>query len=170
MNISAITNFLDKNNLPWFLLFLFCWWLIWATCTRKQFYHALPVGIWTMVVGTALEHFFIFHKFWVEKFIMIPFKDLDLFVCIGPFFAIGIMLVRFNPKTKSLKFFNIVAWSALATLVEFIAIELGFLAYTPSKWTYLSSFGTYMLSLHGALGFYSIYYTNQYFSHERKIF
>ncbi len=158
MTLDSIIIFLDKYNLPWVLLAILVWIVIVFTCSMKEFVHALPVGIWTMFVGYILETFFVDHRFWVDKFLMIPIGDLDLFLVIGPFFAIGLLLIRFLPRERWKKLFLILLFSALATAIEALAMQLGFLQYADEKWCYIHSFVAYIFGLFSAVGFYSIYY------------
>lgn len=157
MILKSITGFLDQFDLPWLLLAIATILIIIFTNSRKDFWRCFPVGIWTMVTGTLLEQFFINNKFWVEDYIMIKVGELDLFVIIGPFFALGFLLIRFLPENRLAKFLAVLAWSGLTTGIEFIAGKLGFLSYDPQKWTALHSLGIYFFSLMSALGFYCIY-------------
>lgn len=156
MTLETLTRFLDKYNLPWLTLAILSWIIIYFTFTRIQFYHILPIGIWTMVIGSLLEVFFINNKFWVEKFIMIHIGELDLFVIAGPFFFLGMVMIRFLPENLWLKYLSILFWSCLATGMEAVATKLGFLMYS-TKWSAFHSIGIYYLALLGALGFYYIY-------------
>ncbi|MBB6214461.1 hypothetical protein HNQ80_000541 [Anaerosolibacter carboniphilus] len=158
MSLHIIIKFLDSYNLPWLILAILTWLVIFFSCSLREFFHALPVGIWTMIVGAVLESFFLHHKFWVERFIMIHIGELDLFLIIGPFFSIGLLLIRFLPKSRWGKCLIILAFAALATGIELIAIKLGFLEYHESKWGIAYSIVAYCLSLMSALGFYSVYY------------
>ncbi len=158
MGLDAISRLLDKYNLPWLLLALMSWLIIIFSCSRKDFWYGFPVGIWTMVTGAVLEQFFIDQKFWVDRFIMIPVGELDLYLIIGPFFGLGLLLIRFLPKSRLLRYFSVLAWSALATGIEFIATKLHFLVYSGTKWSYLHSMTCYSIALMSALGFYFIYY------------
>ncbi|MDA8233904.1 MAG: hypothetical protein M0Z31_03675 [Clostridia bacterium] len=154
MTLEPVIRFLDRYDLPWVLLALMTWLAILLTCSRKEFWRGLPVGLWTMVIGGALEQFFIHHKFWAEDFIMIKIGELDLFLIIGPFFTIGVLLVRFLPESRWGKFLAVLAWSGFATLIEMGAIKFGFLDYHPVKWGMEFSIATYYLALMSALGFY----------------
>ncbi|MFZ3173061.1 MAG: hypothetical protein WA118_13910 [Carboxydocellales bacterium] len=167
MVLKSISRFLDKFDLPWVLLALITILIIVSTNSRKDFWRCFPVGIWTMVTGALLEQFFIKNKFWVEHFKMIKVGELDLFVIIGPFFAIGFLLIRFLPENRLAKFLAVLAWSGLATGIEFMAGKLGFLEYDSQKWSALHSLGIYYLSLMSALGFYCIYnnHSNQHSDH-----
>lgn len=156
MTLKIIISFLDKYDLPWLLLAIMTWIILSFSCSWKQFIKALPVGIYTMIAGAALEHFFIKYKFWKENFIMIPINELDLFLVIGPFFSIGIVLIRFLPRSCFGKYISLLFWSGISTAIELAAIRLGFLTYHPTKWSYLYSFSLYFLSLMSALGFYYI--------------
>ncbi|WP_425445821.1 hypothetical protein [Dethiothermospora halolimnae] len=158
MFTKIIINFLDTYNLPWLILALMTWSLIYISCSLKQFFYALPVGIWTMVVGTILENFFIYHKFWSDHFILVHIGELDLFLIIGPFFSIGLLLIRFLPKSSFGKYMIILLFSAISVGIELIAIKLGFLSYNAEKWSLIHSLGAYSLSLMSGLGFYYIYY------------
>lgn len=155
--MEKIITFLDTYNLPWFLLALLTWLVIYISCSLKEFLHGLPVGLWTAVVGGVLEKFFIDHKFWTEEFIMIQINGLDLFVIIGPFFALGIVLIRFLPKESWQRVALIIGLAALGTFIEFLATKLGFLVYNPEKWIWVHSIVAYILGLMSALGFYYIY-------------
>ncbi|MEW9122841.1 MAG: hypothetical protein AB2421_09025 [Thermotaleaceae bacterium] len=155
--MENIIKFLDLYNLPWLLLALLTWLIIFFTCSSRQFLHGLPVGIWTMAVGGILEAFFIEHKFWIQRFILIHVGELDLFVLIGPFFAIGLLLIRFLPSTPWGKSIIVLGFSALATLIELAAIKLHFLSYHESKWGWIYSMVAYCIGLTSALGFYYIY-------------
>ncbi len=159
MSLEIITRFLDQHNLPWLILALLTWLAIYLLCSPRCFFKAFPVGIWTMAVGGILEHFFIEHKFWEERYMMIPLGESDLFVIIGPFFAIGVILIRFLPESRRGKFLTVLVLSVFATAIELIAIELGFLTYNESKWGVLNSLIAYSLGLMSALGFYYAYYS-----------
>ena len=157
MVLASIISFLDKFNLPWVLLAIFTWWVIIFTDSRRDFRRCLPVGIWTMVTGALLEQFFIYNKFWVERFIMIKVGELDLFLILGPFFALGFLMIRFLPESRLAKFLTVLAWSGLAVGIELIATKLGFLDYHPQRWGSLYSLFTYYFALMSALGFYCVY-------------
>ncbi|AOY77109.1 hypothetical protein [Clostridium formicaceticum] len=159
MNIETFIKLLDTYNLPWLILAIITWLTIYFSCSLQQFFHALPVGFWTMVIGGMLESFFIEHKFWVDRFIMIHIGELDLFVLIGPFFAVGLVLIRFLPKGRWKKHLIVLTFAALSTAIELIAIKLKFLEYHPEKWGVLYSFVAYSLALMSALGFYYVYYS-----------
>ncbi|ABR47684.1 hypothetical protein Amet_1488 [Alkaliphilus metalliredigens QYMF] len=161
MNIEVLIEFLDAYNLPWLLLAIISWLAIYFSCSLQQFFHALPVAIWTMIVGGILEKFFIDHKFWIDRFILIPVGELDLFVIIGPFFCLGLLLIRFLPKDRSKKCLLILLFSALSTIIEALSIELGFLEYRQGKWSALHSLVAYTLGLMSALGFYYVYYSKR---------
>ncbi|MCW3489267.1 hypothetical protein [Dethiobacter alkaliphilus] len=154
MTLETIILFLDKYNLPWLLWALTSWLVIYMTCNRQQLRHAFSVGLWTAAVGLVLEHFFIVNKFWTERFIMLPVGELDLFVVIGPFFTLGVMLIRYLPGHFRGQMLAVFAWSATATAGELLSLRLGFLQYHPDKWTILHSFVGYYLGLMSALGFY----------------
>lgn len=158
MPVEKLIEFLDAYNLPWFLLAVVTWLVIYITCSLQQFFHALPVALWTMATGGILERFFIEHKFWSEEFIMIHIGGLDLFVIIGPFFSLGLVFIRFLPKGRWKKYFSALAFAALSTGIELIATKLGFLQYHGEKWNGLHSFVAYSLGLMSALGFYYVYY------------
>lgn len=160
MALEPIIGFIDTYNLPWLLLALLTWVLILSFCSSRSFFHALPIGLWTMALGTCLESFFIHHKFWAERFILIPVGELDLFVILGPFFTIGILFIQFLPESRFGKCLSILVFSALATSIEWIAIQLEFLAYDPTKWGFPYSFAAYSLALLSAFGFYYLYYGN----------
>lgn len=100
MFLNSVSRFLDKFDLPWVILALITILILVSTNSRKDFWRCCPVGIWTMVTGALLEQFFINNKFWVDHYIMIKVGELDLFVIIGPFFAIGFLLVRFLPENR----------------------------------------------------------------------
>lgn len=157
MTLEIIIRFLDKYNLPWLLLAIMTWLIILFSCSRKCFLHGLPTGIWTLLIGAGLEQFFINYKFWLERFIMIRVGELDLFVIIGPFFSIGVLLIRFLPESRWGKYLAVLFWSGVSTGIELIAIKLGFLDYHPVKWSALHSLISYYLSLLSALGFYYCY-------------
>ncbi len=157
MSLKIIIEFLDTYNLPWFILAILTWLPIVFTCSSREFFHALPVGIWTMIVGGILENFFIYHKFWVQRFILVHLGELDLFVTIGPFFSIGILLIKFLPKNRWGKYLIVLILSALATGIELLAIKLAFLEYHPHNWQALYSLIIYTLGLMSGLGFYHIY-------------
>ncbi|WP_026477221.1 hypothetical protein [Alkaliphilus transvaalensis] len=159
---EGITNFLDTYNLPWLILAVICWVVIFFTCSLKEFKRALPIALWTMVVGGVLENFFIDNKFWKEDFILVHLGELDLFVVIGPFFTIGLFLIRCLPKKSWQKLFLVLLLSTLATLIEFFSIKLGFLSYDSEKWGYIYSIVAYIIGLMSALGFYFIYYDREY--------
>jgi hypothetical protein len=158
MTLETLVGFLDRYNLPWLLWTLFSWQVILLTCTRKQFWHAFPVGIWTALVGTVLEQFFIENKFWVDRFILIQVGEFDLFLAIGPFFALGVMLARFLPENSLGRFFAVFAWSAAAMLGELTSVWLGFLQYHAEKWSALHSMTAYYIALMSSLGFYFSFY------------
>ncbi|UNC90648.1 hypothetical protein [Candidatus Contubernalis alkaliaceticus] len=159
MSLDIITGFLDQHNLPWLILALLSWIIIYFLCSSRCFLKAFPVGLWTMTVGAILEHFFIEHKFWEEQFIMIPLGELDLFVIIGPFFAIGVILIRVLPENRLGKFLTVLFLSIIAVAVELAAIQLGFLSYNEAKWGLLNSLIAYSIGLMSALGFYYAYYS-----------
>lgn len=163
MLLEIISAFLDKYNLPWLILAVLSWLLIILSCSYRSFLHALPVGFWTMAVGTTLELFFINYKFWTERFVMIPLGELDLFVIIGPFFSMGILLIRFLPEGRWSKYLAVLIFSALATGIELIAVELQFLVYHQEKWGFLYSMAAYCLGLMSALGFYFIYHNANFY-------
>lgn len=158
MSLAVIERFLDTYNLPWLILAILTWLLILFSCSSREFFYALPVGIWTMVVGAVLEEFFINHKFWTERFILIHLGELDLFVVVGPFFAIGLLLIKFLPGGRWGKFLIVLILSTLATGIELLATKLGFLVYHPTNWIPLQSFATYVLGLMSGLGFYFVFY------------
>lgn len=158
MSSETIIQFLDTYNLPWLILTIIAWLVIYFSCSLQQFFHALPVAFWTMLVGGTLESFFIHHKFWVQRFILIHLGELDLLVIIGPFFSVGLLLIRFLPKGRWKKLFLVSLFSILSTIIELISIKLGFLEYHPEKWGALHSIAIYCLGLMSALGFYYIYY------------
>jgi len=157
VGLETVVNLLDKYNLPWLLLAVLTWVLVLLTCSLSFLWQTMPVGIWTMITGGIIEQFFIYHKFWTEKFIMIHLGELDLFVLAGPFFTLGILLIRFLPRNRWLVFLSILAWSVVATFIEIAALKLGFLAYDPEKWWLAHSLGTYYFSLMSALGFFCVY-------------
>ncbi|AKL94639.1 hypothetical protein CACET_c11740 [Clostridium aceticum] len=156
--METIIEFLDTYNLPWLILAGITWLTIYFSCSLQQFFHALPVGLWTMTIGGTLENFFIDNKFWEQHFIMIQVGKLDLFVLVGPFFAVGLLLIRFLPKGRWQKFFMVLVFSALSTAIELIAIKFGFLTYHPENWSAISSLIAYYLGLMSGLGFYYVYY------------
>lgn len=158
MILESITGFLDKYNLPWLLLAVMTWVLIISTCSWKIFRYALPVGLWSMFVGYVMERFFIYHKFWIEKFILVHIGELDLFIVIGPFFAAGIMLIRFLPESGWGNLLSLLAWSLLFTGIEWVAATLKFLDYDDVRWTYIHSYVSYFFSLMNTLGFYYLIY------------
>lgn len=151
-------NFIYYYRLPWIILSIFTWALIIFTCSFRQFIYAMPIGLWTMLVGGLLENFFINAKFWHESFILIPIGELDLFVMLGPFFTIGVILVRYLPKRPVHKLLLVLLLSLLATGIELIAIPLGLLTYAQGKWQSMHSVFAYVLGLMSALGFYFVYY------------
>jgi hypothetical protein len=155
--MEIIVSFLERHNLPWLLWALLSWMGIGLTCSREQFWHAFPVGIWTTLVGSVLEHFFIVNKLWVDRFILIPVGEFDLFVAIGPFFTLGVLLIRFLPESAPGRFFAVLVWSAAAVLGELISVGIGFLQYNPG-WGALNSLVAYYLGLMSALGFYLSFY------------
>ncbi len=157
MTLDSFIIFLDKYNLPWVLLAVVVWLVIIFTCSLKEFIHALPVGIWTMFVGFILETFFVENRFWVDRFLMVPVGDLDLFLILGPFFAIGLLLIRFLPRERWKKIVLILIFAALGTAVEALAVQLEFLQYA-EKWCYIHSITSYCFGLFSAVGFYAIYY------------
>lgn len=157
MVLETMANFFDRHNLPWLLWALLTWLVIRLTCNRTQFWHAFPVGLWTALVGSVLEHFFIENKFWVDRFILIPVGKFDLFAAVGPFFSLGVLLLRFLPNNAPGRFFAVFAWSAAAVLGELLSVRVGFLQYQPG-WSALNSLTAYFLGLVSALGFYFSYY------------
>lgn len=157
MALETVTRFLDQHNLPWLLLAAVSWLIIAFSCSRKAFWRGLPAGIWTMATGTILELFFINHKFWVERFIMIHIGELDLFVITGPFFSVGLLLIRFLPENRWGRYLAVLFWSGFATGIELLAVKLGFLEYQPAKWSMFHSIMAYFLGLMSALGFYYIF-------------
>ncbi|KXG74896.1 hypothetical protein [Thermotalea metallivorans] len=157
--LDVISKFLEQYNLPWLLLAVISWVILYFSCSWRTFLHLLPVGIWTMVMGSILEHFFISHKFWIERFILLKLGELDLFVSIGPFFSLGVLLIRFLPQGKWRKLLAVLFWSAFSTLMEIMAILLRFLAYHGEKWGIFHSFIIYFFSLMSTLGFYYTFYT-----------
>ncbi len=159
LSLEIIVEFLDHYNLPWVILAVLSWLSIYFSCSFHCFLQALPVGIWIMAVGTVLEQFFIYHRFWEDHFIMVPIGESDLFLIIGPFFSIGILLIRFLPKNRWGQFFTVLILSGLAAGIELIAVKLGFLTYNSAKWGFLNSFIAYYLGLMSALGFYYVYYS-----------
>ena len=160
MIIEKLINFLDTHNLPWLILALITWVTIYFSCSLKQFLHALPVAIWTMLLGGILEHFFILHKFWIEDFILINVNGLDLFVIIGPFFSLGLILIRFLPRGKWSKYLTVLLFAVLSAMIELLSIKLGFLQFESGKWNIFYSVFAYFVSLMSALGFYYVYYNN----------
>ncbi|SNT27615.1 hypothetical protein SAMN05446037_10707 [Anaerovirgula multivorans] len=158
MIIELVMKFLDTHNLPWLILAAITWLIIYFSCSLQQFFHALPVAFWTMLIGGILESFFIDKKFWIERFILVHLGELDLFVIIGPFFSIGLLLIRFLPKGRWKKHLAILVFATLATAIELIATKLGFLEYHSEKWGALYSLVAYYLALMSALGFYYVYY------------
>jgi hypothetical protein len=159
MTIETIVGFLDRHNLPWLLWALLSWLVIYLTCTRRQFWHAFPVGLWTALVGSILEHFFIENKFWVDHFILISIGKFDLFVAIGPFFALGVILIRFLPENAPGRFIAVFFWSVFAVLGELSSGWLGFLQYHPENWSALHSLVGYFIGLMSALGFSFSFYS-----------
>ncbi|MDW7650498.1 MAG: hypothetical protein SCK29_12070 [Bacillota bacterium] len=157
MPMEIIISFLERHNLPWLLWALLSWTGIRLTCSREQFWYAFPVGVWTTLVGSALEHFFIVNKLWVDRFVLIPVGQFDLFVAIGPFFTLGVLLIRFLPESASRRFFTVLILSATAVLGELISVAFGFLKYNPG-WGPLDSLIAYYLGLMSALGFYLSFY------------
>lgn len=85
---------------------------------------------------------------------MININDIDLFVVIGPFFSLGILLIQYLPETAMKQLASVLLWSCFATAIELLAIKLGFLSYMEGKWSYLHSLLAYFLCLMNALGFY----------------
>lgn len=160
MTMDAVIRFLDKYNLPWVLLAIITWLTILFTYSRKDFWPGLLTGIWTMLTGSVLEQFFIYHKFWEERYIMVHLGELDLFLIIGPFFSLGVLVIRFLPKNRWTRYLAVLAWSGLATGIEVIAIKLQFLDYHPVKWSFIHSLMAYVLALMSALGFYYITFSS----------
>lgn len=158
MILEIIEGFIYEYKLPWLILAVLIWFVIIFTCSFRQFLYALPIGIWTMIVGTILENFFIHHKFWQERYVLVPIGELDLFVIIGPFFAIGIFLIRFLPGTTWGKYAIVLILSILSTSIELLFIQFGFLKYDKTQWNAFYSIVAYTLGLMSALGFYYIYY------------
>ncbi|SCY44567.1 hypothetical protein [Alkaliphilus peptidifermentans] len=158
MILENFIDFLDTYNLPWLILAILSWIVIYFTCSFNQFLHGLPVALWTMTIGGILEHFFINEKFWQQRYILVQLGELDLFVLIGPFFTIGLLLIRFLPRSPWGKFLLIFMFSMLSTVIELLSVKLGFLEYHPEKWGILYSLVAYYLGLMSALGFYYIFY------------
>lgn len=156
MTLNAFTKFLERYELPWLLLAIISWIILYFSSRHKPFLQLLPMGIWSAVVGYILERFFIVHKFWEDKYIMIHVDGVDLFVVIGPFLVVGILLLQYLPKSTWGQLGAVLLWSLFATAVELLAVKLGFLHFTPGKWTYLHSTLAYCLGLMSTLGFYYI--------------
>ncbi|AOT69783.1 hypothetical protein [Geosporobacter ferrireducens] len=154
MTLNTLTKFLERYDLPWLLLAVISWIILYFSSRHRPFLKLLPAGIWSAVVGYILERFFIVHKFWEDKYIMIHVDGVDLFIVIGPFFAIGMLLLQYLPKSTFGQLAAVLLWSFFATAIEILAVKLGFLHFTPSKWTYLHSTLAYCLGLMSTLGFY----------------
>jgi len=146
--------FMEAYRLPWLMLAILSWITIYFTCSYKQFTKALPAAIWTMIVGAILEQFFLHHKFWSDKYLLIPIGELDLFLVIGPFFTLGLLLIRLLPRNKWGILSSVLFFSILATGIEVISIKLSFLKYHETKWNYLHSIFAYSLGLMSTLGFH----------------
>lgn len=158
MILEMFKYYIELYKLPWLILAILSWIAIYFTCSFKQFMYALPSGVWSMMLGTILEQFFVYHKFWTDKYLLIPIGELDLFVIIGPFFAIGLLFIRFLPRNKWSICLLIVLFSAIATGIELLSIEFCSLKYHDTKWSYLHSLFAYCIGLISTLGFNSLYY------------
>ena len=152
--MDTVSRFFDHFNLPWLLLALMSWSLIFIFCSRECFRKGYPVGIWTMITAAVLEHYFITQKLWIDRFIMVHVGELDLFLIIGPYFAIGLLMIRFLSANRWGRLATVLILSGLATGVELIAIQLGALEYNPGKWGTAQSMVAYVLGLFSALGFF----------------
>ncbi len=152
--METVSRFLEQFNLPWLLLALLSWSLILIFCSRQCFRKGYPVGILTMITAAVLEQYFITQKFWIDRFIMVHVGELDLFLIIGPYFALGLLMIRFLPTNRWGKLAAVLILSGIATGVELIAVQLRMLEYQPGKWGAAQSMVTYVLGLFSALGFY----------------
>lgn len=164
MYFQAIIEFIKLNRLPWLILAIIIWIINIYFFNLKQFIYALPGGIFSMLIGASLETFFIAHKFWFERYLLIPVGKLDVSLIIGPFFSIGLWLIRLLPNNRLYTCCLILLLSALATGVEYIFIQFSILKYDTSRWSYYHSLFTYYLGLVSTLGLHCIYYgkTNTY--------
>ena len=147
---------MEAYRLPWLLLAILSWITIYFSCSWYQFTKALPAGLWTMAVGFILEQFFLHHKFWSDNYLLIPIGELDLFLVIGPFFTIGLLLIRFLPRNKWGVFSLVLLFSVLATGIEAITMKLCFLKYHETKWSYIHSVFAYSLGLMSTIGFHHV--------------
>lgn len=158
MYLQAIIELIKYYRLPWLILAIIFWIISYYIFSLKQFIYALPGGIFSMLIGTSLETFFIDHKFWQDRYLLIPVGELDLFLIIGPFLIIGLWLIRLLPNKRLYICCFILLLSALATGVEFIFIQIDVLKFDTSKWSYYHSLFAYFLGLLSTLGLHCIYY------------
>ena len=160
--MNTLMELVEVYRLPWLLLALVSWGILFVYQGKRSFWQGLPLGIWTSVVGGVLENFFVKHKFWAEEYILVKIGQIDLFVIIGPFLVIGWMLIRHLPEQPIGRILAVFSWSMFATFVEYVAIKLGFLSYEPGRWTYLLSIMAYSLALFSTLGVYFAFLSDRF--------
>jgi len=94
-------------------------------------------GIWALLVGYFLNEIFINNQFYTFQELLYPFQGLPIGYLIG-LAGIGIIIMRFLPEEKIWQLPYLILFSLLFTVLEFFAVEQGYLLYF--QWSIYYSF------------------------------
>ncbi|MDO9536436.1 MAG: hypothetical protein Q7J85_14175 [Bacillota bacterium] len=112
-------------------------WLFIIVFLRSLLGRFWSAGFWAILVGYFLNDIFIKNQFYLFEDLYYPFEGMPIGYLVA-LAGVGIIVVRFLPEEKVWQLPYLLLFSALFTVLEYFAVEQGFLLYL--NWSLYYSF------------------------------
>ena len=103
-------------------------WLFIIVVLRSFLGRFWSAGFWAILVGFFLNDIFLKNQFYMFEDLSYPFEGIPIGYLVG-LVGVGIIIVRFLPEEKVWQLPYLLLFSAIFTVLEYFAVEQGYLLY-----------------------------------------
>lgn len=123
--------------MEWIILFAVSWILFFLFANWKKVKFNIWGGLVAALMQICVDTNAISHNFYVINRPGVSFLGSSLFFITGPVLVMGILISQYHPKGRWLRVINVIMFTALYSLQEFLLLKTGALAY--NEWNFIDS-------------------------------
>ena len=164
-----ILHYIREQRLPWGILFVLAWVIFFIFSDWNQLRKNYPAGLMAAFWAGLLENFFIEKQLFIDHLMLLPapFRNVDIYLVLGPFFVMGVLFVQYLPDNPMYKGPYSLAWGVFGVFIEWIFLKVEYLRFR--DWTLWDSYLSYWLFFMMMIGtFHVLGYSGEEVRHLRK--